>query len=36
MLRTASPVFAEQLNAKQLKIVAAFYDLSSGAVTLLD
>jgi len=36
LLRTASPVLAEQIKANQLKIVAAYYDLASGAVTLLD
>jgi carbonic anhydrase len=36
LLRTASPVFAEQIKANQLKIVAAYYDLTTGAVTLLD
>ena len=36
LLRTSSPVFADQLKNNQLKIVAAFYDLASGAVTLLD
>lgn len=36
LLRTASPVLAEQVKANQLKIVSAYYDLASGAVTLLD
>src|SRR5438045_4001339 len=36
LLRTASPVFAEQLKANQLKIVAAYYDLATGGVMLLD
>jgi carbonic anhydrase len=36
LLRTASPVLAEQIKANQLKIVAAYYDLATGAVTLLD
>jgi carbonic anhydrase len=36
LLRTASPVLAEQVKANQLKIVSAYYDLASGAVTLID
>jgi carbonic anhydrase len=36
LLRTSSPVFAELAGKGQLKIVAAYYDLGSGAVTLLD
>jgi len=36
LLRSSSPVLAEQIKANQLKIVAAYYDLASGAVTLLD
>jgi carbonic anhydrase len=36
LLRTSSPVFAELTGKGQLKIVAAYYDLGSGAVTLLD
>jgi carbonic anhydrase len=36
LLRTASPVLAEQIKANQLKIVAAYYDLATGAATLLD
>jgi carbonic anhydrase len=35
LLRTTSPVIAEQLKNNQLKLVAAYYDLASGAVTLL-
>ena len=35
LLREASPVFAEQIKNNQLKIVAAYYDVASGAVTLL-
>ena len=36
LLRTSSPVLAEQIKATQLKIVSAYYDLASGAVSLLD
>ncbi len=36
LLRQASPVLAAQLKQNQLKIVAGYYDLSSGKVTLLD
>lgn len=36
LLRQSSPVLAEQLKQNQLKIVAAYYDLASGRVTLLD
>ena len=36
LLRTASPVFGELAGKGQLKIVAAYYDLASGVVTLLD
>src|SRR3954447_2325405 len=36
LLRTSSPVFAEFAGKGQLKIVAAYYDLASGAVALLD
>ena len=36
LLRTASPVLAELAGKDQLKIVAAYYDLGSGAVSLLD
>jgi carbonic anhydrase len=35
LLATASPVLAEQIKNGQLKVVAAYYDLASGAVTLL-
>jgi carbonic anhydrase len=35
LLREASPVFAEQITKDQLKIVAAYYDLASGTVSLL-
>src|SRR5437660_6849745 len=35
LLRTTSPVIAEQLKNNQLKLVAAYYDLATGAVTLL-
>jgi carbonic anhydrase len=36
LLRQASPVLAEQIKQNQLKIVAAYYDLTSGNVSLLD
>jgi carbonic anhydrase len=36
LLRQASPVLAEQIKQNWLKIVAAYYDLASGNVTLLD
>jgi carbonic anhydrase len=36
LLRTASPVLAGMIAAHALKIVAAHYDLASGAVTVLD
>ena len=36
LLRQSSPVLAEQLKQNQLKIVAAYYDLASGKVSLLD
>jgi carbonic anhydrase len=36
LLATASPVLAEQIKNSQLKIVAAYYDLASGAVSLLN
>ena len=36
LLRQSSPVLAEQIKQNQLKIVAAYYDLASGNVTLLD
>ena len=35
LLRQSSPVFAEQIKQNQLKIVAGYYDLASGAVTVL-
>jgi carbonic anhydrase len=35
LLRTTSPVIAEQLKNNQLKLVAAYYDLATGAVSLL-
>lgn len=31
-----SPVLAEQIKQSQLKILAAYYDLASGKVTILD
>ena len=36
LLRQSSPVLADHIKANQLKIVAGYYDLSSGKVTLLD
>jgi carbonic anhydrase len=36
LLRQSSPVLADHLKQNQLKIVAGYYDLSSGKVTLLD
>lgn len=36
LLRQSSPVLAEQLKQNQLKILAAYYDLASGKVTLLE
>lgn len=36
LLRQASPVLAEQIKQNRLKIVAAYYDLTSGTVSLLD
>jgi carbonic anhydrase len=36
LLRQSSPVLAEQIKHNQLKIVAGYYDLASGTVTLLD
>src|SRR6201984_2617102 len=36
LLRQSSPVLAEHIKQNQLKIVAGYYDLSSGKVTLLD
>jgi carbonic anhydrase len=35
LLREASPVMAEAIQAKRLKIVAAFYELASGKVSLV-
>jgi hypothetical protein len=35
LLRQSSPVLAEHLKQNQLKIVAAYYDLASGKVTIL-
>jgi carbonic anhydrase len=35
LLGSSSPVLAEAVKNGQLKIVAAYYDLASGAVTLL-
>ena len=36
LLRQSSPALAEQLKQNQLKIVAAYYDLATGKVTLLE
>jgi carbonic anhydrase len=36
LLRQSSPVLADYIKQNQLKIVAAYYDLASGKVTLLD
>lgn len=36
LLRTSSPVFAEMIGNGQLKIVAAYYDLGTGTVIVLD
>lgn len=36
LLRTASPVVADLTRQYRLKVVAAYYDIGSGAVTLLD
>jgi carbonic anhydrase len=36
LLATSSPVLAEQIKNNQLKLVAAYYDLASGIVTVLD
>src|SRR5260221_5284203 len=35
LLRTSSPVLAEMIGKGQLKIVAAYYDVASGAVTMV-
>jgi carbonic anhydrase len=36
LLRQSSPVLAEEIKQFRLKIVAAYYDLASGSVSLLD
>jgi len=36
LLRQSSPVLAEEIKQHRLKIVAAYYDLASGSVSLLD
>jgi carbonic anhydrase len=36
LLRTASPVIAALIKARKMKVVAAYYDLASGKVTILD
>jgi carbonic anhydrase len=35
-LATASPVLAQLISQGRLKVVAAYYSLGDGAVTLLD
>ena len=35
LLRTASPVIAASVASGKLKVVPAYYDLATGAVTLL-
>jgi carbonic anhydrase len=35
LLRQASPVLAEQIKRNQLQIVAAYYDLATGKVSIL-
>jgi carbonic anhydrase len=36
LLRQSSPVLAEHIKQSQLKIIAAYYDLERGRVTVLD
>src|SRR5712692_5075007 len=36
LLRQSSPVLAEHIKQNQLKIVAGYYDLASGKVTVID
>jgi carbonic anhydrase len=36
LLRQSSPVLADQIKQNRLKVVAGFYDLASGIVSLLD
>jgi carbonic anhydrase len=36
LLQHSSPVFAEHIQQRRLKIVAGYYDLSSGKVTVVD
>jgi carbonic anhydrase len=36
LLRQSSPVLAEHIKQNQLKIVASYYDLASGKVSMLD
>ena len=36
LLRQSSPVLAEHIKQNQLKIVASYYDLASGKVTMID
>jgi len=35
LLRQSSPVLAEQIKKNQLQIVAAYYDLATGKVSML-
>jgi carbonic anhydrase len=36
LLRSSSPLLAEAIGKGQLKVVAAYYDLANGTVTLID
>jgi carbonic anhydrase len=36
LLRTASPLLAERIAQNELKVVAAYYELASGAVTIIE
>jgi carbonic anhydrase len=36
LLRTSSPLLAEMIGKGQLKIVSAYYDVATGAVTMVD
>ncbi len=36
LLRQSSPVIAERIKQKELRVVAGYYDLASGAVALID
>ncbi|MBV9017139.1 MAG: carbonic anhydrase, partial [Alphaproteobacteria bacterium] len=35
LLTTSSPVIAEQIKNNQLKVVAGYYDLASGVVSMV-